>query len=88
LLFLWKILSWLMSIFLSYCLRIQILLPYRKKGRASLWCTSILEEFWTQVGMKVSLKIPIVWANVASFCWIHFIFIGNFTTEIFKIPYL
>jgi hypothetical protein len=40
------------SRFLSFCLRAQISLAYRKMGTASVLYTFIVEDFWIQVGLK------------------------------------
>ena len=80
-------LDWCQS-FLSFGLRVQISLQYSRIGRASALYTFMLED-WTQVCFKVLFKIPSFRANFASFFLnIFFIFIGNFTTEMFKILYL
>jgi hypothetical protein len=53
--------------FLSLCLRIQILHPYTGIGRASALGTFILEDFWTQVGLKGLYTIPSIGANLLVF---------------------
>ena len=47
-------------------------------GGASALYTFILESFWTKVGLKVLFRIPSIWKNSASFCWISFHFHGKF----------
>jgi len=42
-------------------------------GRVSALYTFIPKDFWTKVGLKV-FRIPSIWANFTSFCWIFFSF--------------
>jgi hypothetical protein len=44
--------------FLSFFLRFQITLPYKRKRTASALCTFILEDFWKKVNLKVLFRIP------------------------------
>jgi hypothetical protein len=77
--FFWKISSWFMSavFFLSFLLRIQILLPYKRMWTASALETFILQNFWTKAGLKVFFKIHSIRVNSASFVeyFVHFIII-------------
>jgi len=34
--------------------------------------TLILENFWTKLGLKVLFRIPSIWTNFASSCWVSF----------------
>ena len=56
------------SRFLSFCLRVQISLPYKRmRGASALYF--ILENFWTKVGLKVLFRIPSIWANDGKEKW-------------------
>jgi len=44
--------------FLSFCLRFQISLPYKRMARANLLRAFILENFWTIGGLKLLFLIP------------------------------
>ena len=66
-------LYWCQS-FLSFSVRVQILVPYERMGTASAICTFILENFRTKVGVKVMFRIPSILAHFASSCWIFFPF--------------
>ena len=48
-----------------------------------LYSWKFLDQSW----LKVSFRVPSIWEHF-SFCWILFILLGNFTTEIFKVLYL
>jgi len=39
---------------------------------ASALYTLILENFWTKVGLKVLFRVPSIWTNFASSCWVSF----------------
>jgi len=41
-------------------------------GRASALYTFVLENFCTKVGLKVLFRIPSIWENLSTFCWIFF----------------
>ena len=61
-------------VFYSFFLRVQILLPYKRKGRASVLYTFVPAYLWAKVGLKLLFRIPSIWANFAHFCWISFAF--------------
>jgi hypothetical protein len=65
-----------------------MLLPYRRMRSASAFYTFILEDFWTEVGLKASLEFTVFGQIVLVFVEYLFISRGNFTTEIFKMLYL
>ena len=69
-----------------FFLRVQISLAYKRVGRARALYTSVVEHFWTKVGL---ISVVYKSQNFRKFCWcwlnILSIFIGNFTTKIFKI---
>jgi hypothetical protein len=43
-------------------------LPYRRMQSASELYTFILEDSWTEVGLKLLPRIPSIGSNCASFC--------------------
>ena len=58
------------QLFLSlspFPLKVKISLPCTRTGTASALCTSILENFWTKVGLKTLFIIPSTWANFSIF---------------------
>ena len=67
-------LYWCQSGFFFFA-RVKILLPYSRMETSRAWYTFILENFWTEVGLKGLLRIPSIWENFASFCWISFSFL-------------
>jgi hypothetical protein len=46
------------SRFLSFCLRVQISLPCRRMGRLNVLYTSLVQDLWVRVCLKVLFKIP------------------------------
>jgi len=44
------------DLLLSFFLRVQISLPDRRMGKASVLSTFILEKFWTKLGLKAKAK--------------------------------
>jgi hypothetical protein len=56
--------------FKSFFVRVQITLAYKRMWKAGAFCTDILENFWSKVGLNALFRIPSIWANFASFCWI------------------
>ena len=67
--------QFIVSCFLSFFPRAQILLPYKRIGRASMLHAFIPANFWAKVGLKVLFRIPSILANFAHFCWISFAFL-------------
>jgi hypothetical protein len=76
-LFFWKFSS-RCHCFLSLSPRVQNLIPYRRMARANSLYTFIVQNFWTKSGLKVLFRIPSIWENFDSFCWISFHFHGKF----------
>ena len=58
----------------SFFLRVQISLAYKRMGRASVLYTFILENFWTEAGIKVLCIVPSTWTHLLVFveCLFHF----------------
>jgi len=78
-----------MSVFFIIFSKCRNFFSIQRVGIASALCTSIPENFWTEVAFKVLLEFPVLEKTLIDFVkYLFFIFVGNFTTDIFKILYL